>query len=219
MTTLEVEIKLAVPPTVPGGPGALFERLAAQETLAGFPLGAAQRVALRDTYFDTDDGTLAGAGAGLRVRREDGRTLITLKVTQAREDALTRREEYEAPLDLASLREVVERIRPLIGPGTVPFAAFAAGRPAGPLEPVLDVRTERIVRTVGNVATLSLDRVLYPGLAPEPYYDIEVEAAPGLADPAVLRALEAALTAAADGHLRPEGRSKLERGLALLRRR
>lgn len=218
MTTLEVEIKLAVLPTVPGGPGALLERLASRETLAGFPLGAPERVVLRDTYFDTDDGALAGAGAGLRLRRENRRTLVTLKVTRARDGALTQREEYEAPLDLASLQEVVERIRPLIGPGTVPFAAFAAGRPAGPLEPVLDVCTERIVRTVGDVGTLSLDRVFYPGLAPEPYYDIEVEAAPGVGDPAVLRAVEEALAALAEGHLRPEGRSKLERGLALLRR-
>jgi len=218
VTTVEVEIKLEVLPTVPGGPGALFEQLASRETLAGFPLGPARRIRIRDTYFDTDDGALAKAGAGLRVRREEGRTLVTLKVMRAREGSLTRREEYEAPLDLATHREVVSRIRPFIGHGVVPFAAFAVGRPAGPLEPVVDVDTERIARTVGDIATLTLDRVVYPGLDPEPYYDIEVEAAPDVADPSILRAVEAELIELAGGHLRPTGRTKLERGLALGRR-
>lgn len=219
MTPVELEIKLRVLPTVPGGPGAFFAHLAAQEALAGFPLGPVRRTFVCDTYFDTDDGALARAGAGLRVRRLDGRTLVTLKVTRAQEGALTEREEYEAPLDLESLREVGERIRPLIGTGSVPFAAFAAGRPAGPLEPVLDVHTERVWRPIEGVGVLALDRVLYPGLDPDPYYDIEVEAAPDLADPSLLRRVEEALVAAAAGHLQPEGRSKLERGLALLQRR
>lgn len=218
MTAVEVEIKLEVLLTVPGGPGALFAALAARDTLAGFPLGPARTVNLRDTYFDTDDGDLARAGAGLRVRREDGRILVTLKVTRARDGALSQREEYEAPLDLDSHREVMARIRPFIGPGAVPFAAFAVGRPAGPLEPVLDVYTERIVRPIGDIGTLALDRVRYPGLDPDPYYDIEVEAAPDLADPAALRAVEAELFALAGGHLRAAGRSKLERGLTLGRR-
>ena len=87
----------------------------------------------------------------------------------------------------------MSRIRPLIGRGTVPFAAFAVGRPAGPLEPVLDVHTERLSRTIGEIGTLTLDRVLYPGLDAEPYYDIEVEAAADLVDPKPLRAVEAEL--------------------------
>ena len=215
---MEVEIKLEVLPTVPGGPAALFERLAAREELAGLPLGPVQTIAMRDTYFDTDDGALAAAGTGLRVRRENGRLLVTLKVKRAQEGSLTEREEYEAPLDLGSLREVVSRIRPLIGRGTVPFAAFAVGRPAGPLEPVLDVHTERLSRTIGEIGTLTLDRVLYPGLDAEPYYDIEVEAAADLVDPEPLRAVEAELLALAEGHLRAAGRSKLERGLDLARR-
>ncbi|WP_374711472.1 CYTH domain-containing protein [Symbiobacterium terraclitae] len=212
---MEVEIKLHVPPTVPGGPAALFARLAEEERLAGYELGPVRSIQLRDTYFDTDKGALAAAASCLRLRHENGRALVTLKETTGRQGALAARAEYEVPLDPDRLTALLARIRLLIGPVRVPFAAFAAGRPAGPLLPVLDVHTERLERSVGAVATLALDRVTYPGLAPEPYYDIEIEAAPDMPDVAVLRALEADLQQLAGGHLIPSGQSKLERGLGL----
>jgi len=215
VTTVEVEIKLQVLPTVEGGPAALFARLAEAEQLAGYPLGPARTMVVRDTYFDTDQGALAAARSGLRLRHEDGRAVVTLKVTREQDGALVAREEVEVPLEPEALEALIDRLRPLIGSVHVPFAAFAAGRPAGPLTPVLDVHTERVVRPVGEVALLSLDRVTYPGLAPDPYYDIEVEAVPDRADAALLHTLEAELQRLAGGQLCPAGQSKLERGLRL----
>lgn len=212
---MEVEIKLQVPPTVAGGPAALFARLAEEERLAEYELGPVRTIQLRDTYFDTDRGALAAADSCLRLRHENGLALVTLKVAREREGALAARAEYEVPLEPENLTRLIDRVRLLIGPVRVPFAAFAAGRPAGPLLPVLDVHTERLARSVGQVATLTLDRVIYPGLAPEPYYDIEIEAAPDMPDVAVLRALEADLQRLAGGQLIPSEQSKLERGLRL----
>lgn len=212
---MEVEIKLQVPPTVAGGPAAVFARLAEEERLAGYELGPVRTIQLRDTYFDTDQGALAAARSCLRLRHENGLTLVTLKVTREQVGALAARSEFEVPLDPENLTRLLDQIRLLIGPVRVPFAAFAAGRPAGPLLPVLDVHTERLARSVGQVATLTLDRVTYPGLAPEPYYDIEIEAAPEMSDVAVLRALEADLQRLFDGRLLPSSQSKLERGLRL----
>lgn len=217
--SVEMEVKLQVLPSVEGGPAAFFERLAGVDSLGGLRLGDVQPIDIRDVYFDTPDGRLAAARAGLRLRIENGKPLITLKVTRQQSGALSEREEYEYPLDEAGLDRVLARLRPLIGSEPVPRAEFAAGRPAGPLVPVLEVCTERRARSVGEAATLTLDKVTYPGLAPEAYYDIEVEAEPGLEDPSLLRALEQALTQLAGGQMRGVSQSKLERGLQLRSRR
>lgn len=212
---MEVEIKLHVLPTVEGGPEALFERLATITSLAGEPLGPVERIALRDVYYDTVDGALARARAGLRLRVKNGARWITLKVSRHREGALTAREEYEEPLDDQHLRQVLARIRPLIGPDPVPLPELVAGQKAGPLVPVLDVRTARQARTAGETATLTLDRVEYPGLAARTYFDIEVEARTDLVGEVALRQAEAELSRLAAGHLAPSQMSKLERGLRL----
>jgi triphosphatase len=212
---VEVEIKLNVLPTVEGGPAAFFERLAAQGSLAGRPLGPVEAVAMRDIYYDTPDGALARASAGLRLRIENGAAFITLKIARRQEGSLAVREEYEHRLDDIHFDQVVAYIRPLIGPEPVPLADFAAGRPAGPLVPVLDVMTDRIARQVGALGVLTLDRVSYAGLAVDPFFDIEVEAEVGLGGEAQLREVEAELIHLAGGHLAPASVSKLARGLGL----
>lgn len=212
---MEVEIKLHVLPGVPGGAERLFERLAAESSLGGYPLGRPTRIPMRDLYYDTAGSNLARAGAGLRLRKEGRSTLVTLKLKRAQQGALAVREEYEMELDATGLAGTLDRIRPLIGSQPVPFADFAAGRPAGPLIPVLEIRTERIARAVGDVAVLTLDRVEYPGLALHPYHDIEVETLHGQAGEAALRRLEQALLQLVPGSLVPATQNKLERGLRL----
>lgn len=212
---MEVEIKLHVLPGVDGGPAAFFERLATIGSLAGTPLGRPARLVVRDLYYDTADGALAQAKAGLRLRVENGSALVTLKESRRRDGALTEREEIEHPLSAQHLAQVLTRIRPLVGPEPVSLDDFAAGRRAGPLVPVLEVVTHRVARQMGAVGTLTLDWVEYPGVGPEPYFDIEVEAAEGQVDESVLRRAEAELGRLAGGHLLPATMSKLERGLRL----
>lgn len=212
---MEVEIKLHVLPTVAGGPDELFRRLAALDALAGHPLGPMERLTVRDVYYDTPDGALARARSGLRLRLENEAALVTLKRSRHQEGSLTAREEYEYPATGPHLIQVLALIRGSIGPDPVPLADFLGGRPAGPLVPVLTVATLREARSIPGVGTLVLDRIEYPGLSPDSFYDIEVEAAEGLEAEAPLRQMEAALQSLAGGQLAPASLSKLERGLRL----
>jgi inorganic triphosphatase YgiF len=212
---VEVEIKLHVHPTVAGGPAAFFARMQAQPSLAGLPLGPSRRIALRDLYFDTPDGGLASIGAGLRLRVENGAALVTLKMGGRQQGAMTVRQEYEEPLTAGHLEGLLTHIRPFIGPEPVPIDCFAAGMPAGPLIPVLDVVTDRVARTVGEVAVLTLDRVSYPALTDQVFWDVEVEVRSEEAGEPFLRRVEGELLALASGHLLPASMSKLERGIRL----
>lgn len=213
---MEVEIKLHVLPEIEGGPAAFFERLIGADSLAGLPLGKAEHIDLRDVYFDTSTRTLAHAGAGLRLRIENGVAFVTLKHSRRQEGALMVRDEYEYPLDATHLEQVLAHIRPLIGSQPVALADFASGRQAGPLLPVLDVVTHRVARQMGELATLTLDLVEYPGITTAIYFDIEVEAREARSGEGVLRAAEAALGLLAGGNLRPADLSKLARGLQLV---
>lgn len=212
---MEVELKLDIPPLIPGGAEQVFSQLVAQERLAGYPLGPARQVAMRDVYYDTRQYALAGAGAGLRLRVANGAALVTLKVNRLQEGALARREEWEEPLSAEALRRLLARVQPWIGSGEISLEAFAAGREAGSLLPVLVIETQRLARPVGDVAILTLDRVIYPGRAETPFYDLEVEAtsAPGAEE--ALRRIEAELQRINGGWLIPATVSKLERGLLL----
>lgn len=212
---MEVEIKLTVRPAIPGGPDALFALLAELPSLSGLPLEPVRWLAVRDTYFDTADGVLARAGAGLRLRVENDRSLVTLKLNRTQRGALAQREEHEAELTQANLEAVLEHVRSAVGPGPFPVGDFAAPRPCGPLVPVLRVHTTRLARSMGAAAELTLDLVVYPDLAPEPYYDIEVEARDGAAGEPLLRRVGAELQALAHGQLEPAPESKLERGYRL----
>lgn len=216
---MEVEIKLHVSAKVDGGPGALFTRLTGLPSLAGLPLGPATPHALRDVYYDTLASDLARAGVGLRLRAENDALFVTLKIDRGRDGALTRRDEFEEPLTRERLEQVLSHVREQIGDGPFPLQEFAAGRRCGPLVPVLDVVTARLVRPIGTVALLVMDRVTYPGVAEESYFDIEVEATTSLGDDAVLRRVEFDLYETAGRHLYPATMNKLSRGLALKAKR
>lgn len=213
---MEVEIKLTVRPAIPGGPDAFFRQLAAVTELVGLPLGPVRRLIVQDTYYDTPSLRLGQASAGLRLRVENDRTLVTLKRNRTQRGALTQREEHEVELTQANLEAVLTRVRAEVGPGPFPVSDFAALRSCGSLVPVLRVHTTRLARSVGLAAELTLDLVTYPDLVPEPYHDIEVEARDGVADEPLLRRVEAELRILAQGQLDPATISKLERGYRLM---
>ncbi len=212
---MEVEIKLNVKPAIEGGPVMLFTRLAMHPKLAGRPLGPIRKYEIRDLYYDTEDGALARAGAGLRSRAINGRPFVTLKVNRYRDGALSHREEFEEPLTQERLDWVLSHVREHIGEGPFPVEAFAAGKRCGSLVPVLEIGTARLVRPIGTEAELTLDMVEYPGLAAHPYFDIEVESKVGKAGERLIRQVETELYQLAGGYVSPAGMSKLERGLKL----
>ncbi|HEY8346609.1 MAG TPA: CYTH domain-containing protein [Symbiobacteriaceae bacterium] len=212
---MEVEIKLNVKPAIEGGPVMLFTKLTMQPSLAGYPMGPISKYEIHDLYFDTPDGALAKAGAGLRCRVVNGGAWVTLKVNHYQNGALTSREEFEEPLYQDRLDWVLSHIRQYVGDGPFPAEDFAAGRPCGGLIPVLRVGTARLSRPVGDVAELSLDMVEYPGVSTHPYFDIEVEAKAGPMGELAVRQIEEALYQLAGGYLAPARESKLERGLRL----
>lgn len=212
---MEVEIKLNVKAGITGGPIMLFTRLTMLPQIAGFPLGGITKHEIRDMYYDTADGALARAGAGLRSRLLDGVPHVTLKTSQYRDGALTSREEFEEVLTQERMDWVMSHVKDIVGDGPFPVADFAAGRSCGSLVPTLIVDTARLARPVADHAELTLDLVDYPGLAAQPFYDIEVESKAGKMGERVLRAVEAELNALAEGYLAPATMNKLERGLKL----
>jgi inorganic triphosphatase YgiF len=212
---VEVEIKLTVKPTIEGGPEMLFTRLTLQSLLGSYPLGPINKLELKDLYYDTADGALAKAGAGLRCRVVAGQPYVTLKISKYQDGALTQREEFEEPLAQERLDWVLSHVKEHIGEGPFPAADFAAGRNCGSLQPTLRVDTARLQRPVADVANLCLDMVEYPGVATHPYFDIEVEATSGEGGEQAIRRLEEELYILAGGDVTPATVSKLERGLRL----
>lgn len=215
---MEVELKLNVKPAITGGPIMLFTKLTMHPHLAGFPLGGITKHEIRDLYYDTPDGALAAAGAGLRSRLQDNVPYVTLKKSAFKDGAITGREEFEEVLTQERMDWVMSHVKDIVGEGPFPVEDFAAGRPCGGLVPLLVIGTARLVRPIGNLAELTLDMVEYPGMSASPYFDIEVEAKAGKAGERILRQVETELYALAEGNLAPASMNKLERGLKLKER-
>jgi inorganic triphosphatase YgiF len=160
-------------------------------------------------YYDTADSRLSTARYGLRLRRVGDRSLITLKGPTDGNDGLHRRAEYELPGASPD---------PVTWPAGVARDLTLALTGGAPLAPLLRIVTERRVlhaeRDGVLVAEICLDRgTIYAGDRSAPISELEIEQLPdGTADD--LAALAAALVKVI--RLRPEPRSKLERGLSLL---
>lgn len=218
---VELEIKLTVAAAGPAGPEAFLADLGAREDLgAGYRLGPARRLAIRDVYYDTADGRLRAARVAFRVRRAGSAVLVTVKRPVRQVGGLSQREEYEAPLGPETLQAALERAGTADVAAAVPVADLAAGGRAGPLAPILVAVTERLSRPVTRagavVATLAIDRVAYEELPGAPVYcDVEVEAAPAgtEADLHQIAALLSEAARAAGVRLEPGRESKLSRGL------
>lgn len=195
----EIEIKLALPE-------------AARRAFLRHPLLArAQRLPARklvNVYYDTPDLALRGQGIALRTRRQGRGWLQTVKCAGAVLGGLTLRPEWEQPfarrfdfsaVDDAGVRDALERHR-------------LAGELAPAFETVFERRGWRLAPSRGSAALILLDRgwIAADGRR-EALCEVEIELERG--DPAQLFDIARAL--AAELPLRPEIRSKAERGYRL----
>lgn len=207
--------------------------------LAPYTLRPAERLAHHDIVLDTPERTISGSRHSLRLRTENGTTILTFKGPSAVEGSIHRREEIEARLpkngsaangaadtgyDAKATydyrtwpKKVARRVEGLVGPSAV-------------LRPLIEVvatrRTWIVERDGETIGELALDEGTIlaagddesaagradPG-ASEPVHELEIELKQaGTLDD--LAALDERMRAALP--LESEPRSKLQRGLALL---
>jgi inorganic triphosphatase YgiF len=164
----------------------------------------------RNVYFDTADGRLRAGRYGLRVRDLGERRIATLKGEATVRDGVYEREEWEVDVgaddrpETWPAGEVRDRVLRLLD--------------SAALLPILTIRTLRrhvfAERNGARVAELSLDEGTIDARGREQHFrELEIELLDG-GDRADFDELVALLRTRFD--LRPEERSKLARGLALL---
>ena len=202
---MEVEAKFAIT-------GALEPERIGALSLPPYTLRSAGVERHSDVLLDTPSRALTGALRALRIRTIGARRILTLKGPNQGADGVHEREESEVELT-GPLSFDPRDWPPEIG---AQVAALAHGEPLGPL---LRVRVERRLWTVRRnsrvVGELALDtgEVIAAGRR-EPLHELELELK-GAGARADLDTLSAGLLKALP--LQPEPRSKLQRGLALLR--
>ena len=192
----EVELKLAL------GPGAL-DALLAHPLLAEPP----QQQALANTYFDTPQGHLAAGRVAVRLRRLGPRVLQTVKTAGQGGGGLSRREEWEWPLDEHALDQAgLAELPPFQGPLAEQIAA---------LQPTLSTdfhrRTWQLAWQGSTIELVVDEGEIVAGSARAPIGEVELELKEGSAD--ALWGL--ALALAEQVALRPSDSSKAARGNAL----
>ncbi|MDD2711596.1 MAG: CHAD domain-containing protein [Simplicispira sp.] len=207
-TSLEIEIKLALPTSDP---------VALLQQLAGVPVLARRkhtRKQVHNLYYDTPAQALRAQRMAVRLRRVDGPTeaqwLQTLKTSGVEEGALSRRGEWETPVPGPALvQPALQAAAPWrrLDPDGAVFAA---------LEPCLSTDFERVVWTVrqrdGSAIEVALDRgQITAGGRTAPICELELELLSG--EPAALFAL--ARQIARRVAVVPLAASKAQRGYAL----
>ncbi len=165
----------------------------------------------RNTYYDTPDGLLQGQHYGLRIREAGGRRVATLKGPGDEEGGLFRRGEWEVAADDP---------HPTTWPEGEARTVALKLLEGATLVPLLTIDTQRYhiiaARPDGQeVAEISLDDVqIHAGDRNEPFAELEIELLSSGSE-ADIDALEAALRQYIP--LAPESRTKLQRGLELLK--
>jgi len=199
---VETELKLRIPQ-------AALERVRVHPLLA--TAGPQPVHDLDAVYYDTPDCSLRRAGAALRVRREGGRWVQTVKWSGSARAALHERNEIEMELQ-GPAPDCTKFVHPDIA------ALFRAVHVARTLRPVFETRITRSTRILttadGSIVEASLDEgEIRSGDRAEPVCELELELKEGQVSSLFGVALE--LTAAAPLYL--ENRSKAGRGYALVR--
>ncbi len=203
---MEIEAKFGIPDE------RTFRRLLETTTLAGFSLSEATLIKLHDRYLDTAGRAILAGGYACRLRRQDGRTLVSLKGLGGAAGAVHRRAEYQV--------ELTDPLPPQEWPpGQARDLALSLGG-GEPLLPLFELEQTRHCRLLYDgdraVAELALDRVeVYGADLRRPtisFLELEAEL---LADGSEedLHRLVADLQTV--WGLTPEPRSKFERALAL----
>ncbi|HEX8997964.1 MAG TPA: CHAD domain-containing protein [Ktedonobacterales bacterium] len=202
---MEVEAKFAIH-------GAMDPQQVSSLTLAPYTLRATGVEQHSDLLLDTSSRAITGALRALRIRTIGEKRILTLKGPNQGAEGVHEREELEASLT-GPLSFDPKDWPPEIGEQV---AALIGGEP---LTPLLRVRVERrlwsVRRSGREIGELALDtgKILAAGRS-EPLHELELELK-GTGARSDLDALSARLREALP--LTPESRSKLERGLALLR--
>jgi inorganic triphosphatase YgiF len=202
---VEVEAKFAIT-------GALERAQIQALELSPYTLRAAGVERHHDALLDTPSRAITSAQRALRIRSIGERAILTLKGPNQGAEGVHEREEIEAPLNDAPTYDPRDWPREI---GEV-AETLAQGEPLGV---IVRVRVERQLWTVRRggrvVGELALDtgEIIAAGRR-EPLRELELELK-GSGKRADLDALCVALTKALP--LAPESRSKLQRGLALLR--
>ena len=214
----EIEIKLSVPEK---------HALRLWDVLARHPHDKPVTHRLFSAYYDTTERTLKTAGAALRLRREGGRWIQTVKSDGQVAGGLHRRVEYEVEV-AAQLPSFPAMAEAGLGDLAAQLPSFPAIAEAGFRDLVADRRlrealtvafTTEFNRTstlfrpaAGELVEVSLDRgVIAAGDRREPICEIELELKAG--PPPSL--FDLALEIAAALPVRLDNRSKAERGYGL----
>jgi inorganic triphosphatase YgiF len=196
------------------------------DEVAGFTLGVAHDLRMRDTYFDTQSGDLVNSRHVLRVRnRNDGKVLVTFKAPASRRAGVHSRPETEAEMAVSqtphtvTIAKLPKRIRTVVQPllqGTDALDNNAShkGRDVV-LHPLFSTTQHRQVRAVKKgrttIAEWSLDRVQFrAGFRRKNFYELEVELK-GKGTRADLDKIVRELRR--EFRLQPEPESKFKRGL------
>ena len=178
----ETEIKLLIAAECPAD---VIDAIARLPRINGRSLGRARTSTLRDTYFDTPDRQLYARNFNLRIRSDNGPSLLTLKGPKTRlRSGVAIRAEVEA----AWSREAVERVRSLLAEAGIhlceaPDMVDPAGSLcAAGLTPLQTRRTRRCARDVVDAsgipfAEFALDVVTYEiGAREIRHHELEIEA-------------------------------------------
>lgn len=180
--------------------------------LAPYALDARITHDLRDTVLDTAGRALARGRHTLRVRRDGGQTLLTLKAPGQVDGAIHSREEIEVPI-AAELRDTPERWpEPIAGP----LRALVGDEPLAPLFQVRNRRRSwNVLRDGRRVAEIALDRGrIEAGGRHVAFHELEIELKDDGGDEDLAAIVDRLLAALP---LEPEPASKSARGMALLR--
>lgn len=226
-SNVEVELKFRII-----APRALeiMKQLAEKESLGSYRVGDLQEIDIQDTYFDTAALDLSKAGAVLRARLVDSKSLLlTLKAPLLgtyESKAIHHRTEIEGEPSLPTLMDIRESL-PAIGHLDWDFAQSDLVRIG--YEGIFERwgfretfrgrnhRTSRPIMDAGSrhVATLFLDAVeFYSPQKHSELFEIEVEAAEGAMDDLVH--LSSVIQGEFQGLIEPSMKSKYQRGLEFI---
>ncbi len=169
-----------------------------------------------DIMLDTVERAITGSRHALRLRDENGKKILTLKGPGTVKGSVHERQEIEAPLPAG--RSDGELLDYTAWPHALaaPVAQMAGLHPLAPLvEMQVHRRTWIVERDGRQVGELALDEgMIQASGKSEPVHELELELK-GAGKKTDLQSLDARLRRMLP--LAPEPRSKLERGLALLR--
>lgn len=180
---------------------------------------------IRDTYYDTRLGLLRKKKIGLRIRRIDGKLLVSMKSNPQRiEGEGVRRIEIEAPWSPLSLARIQKTLKNSPSKGKSRFSARSPSDAFASMGLVViqERTTRRTVRDIFRhdrptrtpLAELGIDSVTFIGQRKVRIFEVEIEAK-GNRSPKKIQEIAKTLQSTYSGFLREWPYGKLATGLAI----